>query len=62
MSMSDKFPKLDPEIAALISMMPATTSTTPSVEKERQEVEDEIAAAQENTKAQLPLGTIILHK
>ncbi|KAK7682277.1 hypothetical protein QCA50_014480 [Cerrena zonata] len=55
MSMSDKFPKLDPEIAALLSMMPAPASTTPNVERARKEFGDAIAAVQENTKAQLPL-------
>lgn len=55
MSLIDKFPTLDPEIAALIAQTPFPNGT-PSVEEERQGLEMAIAQMQKDVKDQLPPG------
>lgn len=55
MSLTDKFPTLNPEIAALIAQNPFPSGMS-SVEEGRQGMEMAIAQIQKATKDQLPSG------
>ena len=55
MSLIERFPTLDPEIAAIFSALPALPRPT-TVDGQRQGFEAAIARLQAETKSQLPSG------